>query len=267
MLDPPSPDKQSLLVLPVSLTKKAQNNRHGFYYIYRITSDNNQVAPYDAVIKFPNQHDMVIVDHLPPGSYRVSSFSYLPVGTGTKTYNNNSRELNIPFTLAPGTITILSQSFNLLTYNSIPGRSLTTSYSFDIDPVTDEQRRQILDKFGKLTNFQSWKVLDSSNPHVARAQGRWAGKWESKGSGDCGNGELRVMVVGSEMSGSGTSENGESLTVTATINDQGKVTGDLSNAQGLVAKVSGGVYWGGEIAGTLNFVEGCESDWSVLKKG
>jgi hypothetical protein len=69
------------------------------------------------------------------------------------------------------------------------------------------------------------------------------------------------------MSGSGTSENGESLTIAASINDQGKVSGELSNAQGAIAKISGGVYWGGEIAGKFNFLDGCEGEWSVLKKG
>ena len=48
-IDPPSPEKQSLLVLPATYTKKSERSRHGYYYVYEIASDNNQVEPYDAV--------------------------------------------------------------------------------------------------------------------------------------------------------------------------------------------------------------------------
>ncbi len=157
-INPPSPETQSLLVLPATYTKKSERSRHGYYYVYEITSDNKQVEPYDAVIKFPLEEDMVIVDALPPGDYHVSTFSYFPMGTGGRTYDDKKYPLNYPFTLAPGTITIFPESFNLLTYNKTPGRGSSTNYSFDIDPVTAEQRQQILDTLGQLENFQSWKV-------------------------------------------------------------------------------------------------------------
>lgn len=270
-INPPSPETQSLLVLPITYTKKSQNNRHGFYYVYQITSDNKQVAPYDAAIKFPVQGDMVIVDALPPGDYRVSRFSFFPVGTGTKTYGDNTQSRNDPFTLVPGMITIFSKSFNLLTYNKIPGRGSSTSYSFDIDPVTDEQRQQILNSLDQLENFQSWEILDTSSAHVLRVQGTWSGSWQSTSAGEssesnCGSGELHVKITGSKLVGSGVSASGESLTLAATINHQGKITGELSNSQGLVAKASGGVFTGGEIAGKFNHLDGCESEWNVLKK-
>jgi len=66
--------------------------------------------------------------------------------------------MNIPFTLAPGRITIFQKSLNQVSFNSIPGRGLSTSYSFDIEPVTDEQRKQLLDDLGQLENFHSWMV-------------------------------------------------------------------------------------------------------------
>jgi hypothetical protein len=265
-INPPIPEKQSLLVLPATYTKKSQSSRHSFYYVYEITSSNNQVEPYDAVIKFPLEGDMVIVDALPPGDYHVSKFSYFPMGTGDHTYGKNTSPLNYPFTLGPGTITIFQESFNLLSYNSIPGRGATTSYSFKIDPITDEQRQQILDTLGELENFQSWNVLDTSNAHILRAQGSWSGSWESPSTESCGNGDLRVKVIGSKLSGSGTSASGESLTIAANINEQGKITGELSNPQVLLANVSGGIYSGGEIAGKFIFLDGCESKWSIFKK-
>jgi hypothetical protein len=265
-INPPSPEKQSLLVLPVTHTRKAQSNMPAFYYVYQITSDNQQVAPYDAVIKFPVQEDMVIVDVLPPGDYRVSKLSVFPMGVGDHTYGNNAHPMNEPFTLAPGMITIFPKSFNLLTYNAIPGRGLSTTYARDIEPVTDEQRQQILNALGQLENFQSWNVLDTSNAHILRAQGSWSGSWESPSTESCGNGDLRVKVIGSKLSGSGTSASGESLTIAANINEQGKITGELSNPQVLLANVSGGIYSGGEIAGKFIFLDGCESKWSIFKK-
>jgi len=265
-IDPPTPEKQSLLVLPATHTRKAQSNQPAFYYVYQITSDNQQVAPYDAVIKYPVQKDMVIIDALPPGDYRVSKLTVFPMGVGDHTYSNNAHSMNEPFTLVPGMITIFPKSFNLLTYNKIPGRGLSTTYARDIEPVTNEQRKQLLDDLGQLENFQSWKVLDTSNSHALRAQGSWSGSWESSSTEDCANGKLQVNITGPELSGSGVSSNGESLTLAATINNQGKITGELSNAQGLVANVSAGIYTGGEIVGKFTFLDGCESQWSVLKK-
>jgi hypothetical protein len=135
-LNPPNPEIQSVLVLPATYTRKSERTRYGFYYVYQITSDNKQVPPYDAVIKFPLQKDMVIVDALPPGDYRVSKFSYFPSGTGTRTYEKNTYPLNEPFTLAPGMITIFPKSFNVTTYNSTPGRGQTTSYSLNSTTLT-----------------------------------------------------------------------------------------------------------------------------------
>ena len=84
-IDPPTPEKQSILVLPATYTKKSERSQHAFYYVYGITSDNNQVEPYDAEIKYPLEGDMVIVDALPPGNYHVTSFSFFPMGAGDHT--------------------------------------------------------------------------------------------------------------------------------------------------------------------------------------
>ena len=266
-IDPPTPEKQSLLVLPATYTKKSERSRHGYYYVYGITSDENLTEPYDAEIRFPLEGDMVIVDALPPGNYHISSFSFFPMGSGGRYYDQNTTKLNYPISLAPNAITIFPYSFDLLSYNKTPGRGATTSYSFDINPVGGEQRKQIMETLAGLDNFESWKMFEEPSPHLERAQGRWAGKWESQGSGDCGSGTLKASVAGTEMSGSGTAGGGKSLTLSATIDDKGKVTGELSDGQGTFARLSGGVYWGGQISGTLDFDNDCEGEWSVLKKG
>jgi len=264
-IDPPGAAQESLLVLPVTLTHKAEQRRYGFDYVYTITSDDNRVAPYQAVFRFPPQDDMLIVNSLPPGSYRVANLKVRPVGTGDHSYSGTARTVNEPFILAPGMITILSKSLNLTTYNAIPGRGASTSYLSEIEPVSSAQRRQILERLGQLENFQAWKVLDSHNRPMLRAQGSWSGSWTSS-TGDCGNGDLQFAVAVFELNGSGTSARGEPLTIAASINEQGKVSGDLSNDQTRVAKVSGGIFSGGEMAGKFSFLDGCESQWSVVKQ-
>lgn len=159
-IDQPSESHQSLLVLPATHTNKAQVVRHGFYYVYQISSDDSSVPPYDAVFRFPLTGDMLMVDALPPGDYRVSRFTFLPRGVGDHTYSNNTVVRNDRFTLRPGTITLFDKSLNLLTYNPIVGRGASTSYQMDIEPVTPEQRQRILQTLGQLENFHSWQVLE-----------------------------------------------------------------------------------------------------------
>lgn len=157
-IEPPGPSNQSLLVLPVTHTNKAQQLRHGFYYVYEITRDDEQTPPVEIDIKFPLEGDMLIVNSLPPGKYHVSKFSTLPLGSGDHTYNNIGRPRYDSFTLLPGTITIFDKSLNLLTYNATAGRGLSTSYRVDIDPLSKQQKRKILLTLGQLEHFQSWQV-------------------------------------------------------------------------------------------------------------
>ena len=159
-IEPPTPEKQSLLVLPATHTNKAQMVRHAFYYVYEITSDDNQLPPYEAAIRFPLPDGVLIVDSLPPGDYRVSSFSYVQTRTGDRTYGKDTAARNDRFTLRPGTITIFDKSLNLLTFNPIVGRGGTTSYKMNIERVTPEQRQRILQTLGQLENFHSWKVQE-----------------------------------------------------------------------------------------------------------
>jgi hypothetical protein len=157
-IEPPGPSNQTLLVLPTTHTNKAQRVRHAFYYVYEISSEDRQVDPYRVVIKFPVEGNILIVNSLPPGEYSLSKFIFLPRGTGDHTYGNNSQNHYLPFTLTAGEITIFNQSLNLLTYNATAGRGSSTSYKFDIEPVTGEQRHNILLTLGELKNFDSWKV-------------------------------------------------------------------------------------------------------------
>ena len=265
-LDPPGPDKQSVLVLPATHTRKAQSNKPAYYYVYQITGREQQIEPYDAVIKYPVEDDIVLIDTLPPGGYKVSRFSFYPMGVGDHTYGNNSRSLNEPFFLAPGAITIFPKSLNLTTYNATPGRGASTNYSTKMEAVTPTQRRELIETLKQLPNFESWTLMDADSKQNLKSQGYWAGKWESTETGDCSSGKIIAKVEGKNMTGTGTSRDQKSLSLVATINDKGKVAGSLLDDEDTVALVYGGVYAGGEIAGKIVFTDGCESYWSVLKR-
>ncbi len=156
-IDPPGPDKQTLLVLPVLVTNQAERaGQHGFYYIYEIVNEEDPAITYKAVIKTPVKGDMVIIDTLPPGNYRVDKFMFKTVGSGDFTYGQNVFPRNDKFKLERERITIFSISLNVRIFNKIPGRGSETSYSFDLYPVTREQEEAILVTFKALPNFNAW---------------------------------------------------------------------------------------------------------------
>ncbi len=156
-IEPPGPERQALLVLPVLVTNQAQRaGQHGFYYIYEIVNENDSAITYQAVIKTPVKGDMLIIDTLPPGNYRVDKFIFKTVGSGDFTYGQNVFPRNDKFKLEWGRITIFSKSLNVRIFNKIPGRGSNTSYSFDLYPVTPEQEEAILATFKTLPNFEAW---------------------------------------------------------------------------------------------------------------
>lgn len=161
-LDQPSGDKQTVLVLPVLVTNQAERaGQHGFYYIYEIVNEDDLAITYEAVIKTPAKGDMLIIDTLPPGNYRVDKFMFKTVGSGDFTYGQNVFPRNDKFKLEWGRITIFSKSLNVRLYNKTPGRGADTSYSFDLYPVTQEQEEAIRGTLESLPNFEAWRLADS----------------------------------------------------------------------------------------------------------
>ena len=157
-IDPPGPNKQTILVLPVQVTNEAERaGRHGFYYIYEIVNEDDPAITYEAIIKTPIKGDMLIIDTLPPGNYRVDKFIYKTVGAGNFTYGQNVFPRNDRFKLEKGWITIFSKSLNVRIFNKTPGRGGENTYSFDIYPVTLEQEDAILVTLKTLSNFEAWK--------------------------------------------------------------------------------------------------------------
>ena len=161
-LDQPSEDKQTVLVLPVLVTNQAQRHgQNGIYYIYEIVNEDDLTITYEAVIRTPIKGDMLIIDTLPPGNYRVDKFMFKTVGAGGFTFGQNEFPRNDKFKLEMGRITILSKSLNVRLYNATPGRGSDTSYSFNIYPVTREQEEAIVTTLKALPNFEAWRLPDS----------------------------------------------------------------------------------------------------------
>ncbi len=156
-IDPPGPERQALLVLPVLVTNQAERvGQHRFYYIYEIVSEDDPAITYEAVIKTPVKGDMLIIDTLPPGNYRVDKFIFKTVGAGDFTYGRNVFPRNDKLKLEVGRITIFSKSLNVRIFNKIPGRGGENSYSFNLYPVTREQEDAILVTIKTLPNFEAW---------------------------------------------------------------------------------------------------------------
>ena len=171
-LNAPGPKTETVLVLPVTVVNKAQTRRHAFYYVYKITSEHDQIAPYNAIIKLPLQGDMLIVDSLPPGSYAVTELKFLPIGVGDFSYGNNVQQRFDNFNLEAGKITVFQKSLNLSMYNPTVGRGRETTYAFDMKPVTATQREEILATLAALPNFASWEIQQGRQAVAFAAQKR-----------------------------------------------------------------------------------------------
>ena len=163
-----SPDKlvdaQTLLVLPVHETNEAQLKRHGFYYIYEIVNIDSFDVTHRAEFRLPIKENMVVVDSLPPGNYAVRQFVFKPMGSGDFTYGDNVEERDDRFYLEPGKITIFDKSLNVRLYNKTPGRGMTTTYQFDMEPLDHAQRSGIVSTLGALEYLSHWEISSLQSP-------------------------------------------------------------------------------------------------------
>ncbi|MGD8349503.1 MAG: hypothetical protein PVI79_09720 [Gammaproteobacteria bacterium] len=159
-IEPPGPDRQTLLVFPVQVTNDTLYSRHGFYYIYEIVDEASGNTVHEAIFKLPLEGDMLIVDTLIPGNYRVDRFIFKPVGSGNFTYGNNVQARHDKFKLEAGRITVFSQSLNVHLRNEIPGRGMETIYDFKMEPVLSNQKRKILAILKGLPGFEQWGMPD-----------------------------------------------------------------------------------------------------------
>ena len=163
-LDPPSPDKQAILVLPVKVADTSTATSHAFYYIYEIVRDIDEVVtdtsinPYKAIFKLPIKGDMLIVDSLPPGNYFVNKFEIKSVQRSGFTLGNNVQPRNDKFKLESGKITVFSKSLNVSMKN-MGSAGIVIKYDHSMMTVTDTQKEEVLTTLKKLPNFETWDVL------------------------------------------------------------------------------------------------------------
>ena len=228
----PAPDRQSLLILPVQFDNRSQNPGDGFYYVYEIVSDDDRVEPYNAVMKMRLPGDLLVIDSLPPGDYRVNRFIYLTEGSGDFTYGDNVQERNDRFRLQPGKITLFHQSLNIEVYHSIPGRGMTTSYRFNMEPVTQRQKAAILAQLQALPNIgrwdyvkpllQSWKAPAVNEPFALEGWRR------------LDRGELGAALAGNSLRGEGAE-----LAAVIYFEDQGVATGRFTLPAGSTLRADG----------------------------
>jgi hypothetical protein len=280
---PPSPEKPTLLVLPAEVVLDAQNRNFGFAFAYKIISLDNSAPPYRAIFKLPVKNDMLIVDSLLPGNYRVSSLLTIPLSVGDKTYNTRGRPANIRFRLEAGKITIVSQSLYVHTYNAIPGRGLSTTYETRIKQVTGQQRSEILSQLEALPNFSAWQVLGPKQsrpgpagaghelkPYVAadELQGEWSGFWRPISEPEaesCSEGRLSFGLDGSRLKGEGVDSESSQYRISASLVGNGLIRGKLSIERALTARVTGKLYDDGSILGSFEFNSGCQAEWKARK--
>ena len=268
-LNPPSDEHRTALVLPVELDNRAQFGKHGFEYIYRIEATGGDVEPLEVHFRFPIKGDMVIVDSLPPGNYRVSQFRFQPRGSGNFTYGNNIRPRNDRFRLEPGQITILNRSLNVLVVNQTPGRGKSRSYGFDVDPLRHEQRERVIDALRQLEHFDRWTIYDENRPAASlELRGNWTGSWtmlteSSTDNERCQPGELTFSIDNQRLDGRGIAADGAEIRLSARFDSGGYLRGELTVDQAAVGKMTGRLYNDKRILGSFSYRDGCEAQWKA----
>ena len=158
-LPEPSGSDATILVLPFTITNRAQRTGPlGFHYLYEIESLDGDMEPVEVRFTRRLDADIMILDFLAPGSYRVRSFDMVPAGSGDHFYGDRRVELDLRFSLEAGAITVFMRSLNLEMYNSIPGRGSSTSYSVSLDDVTPSQYESITSALKSRPSFKSWRL-------------------------------------------------------------------------------------------------------------
>ena len=158
----PATSESTLLLLPFTIDNRSQHGggNLGFHYDYEIVSVENSIEPIHVVFKRRMDGDVVVVDSLPPGKYKVSNIGISTSGSGNYSYSDNRRDLSINFELQAKAITILSRSLNIEMYNATPGRGMSTTYSRSIDQVTDAQKAELLNRLREQKYFDQWALQD-----------------------------------------------------------------------------------------------------------
>ena len=149
-----SDDESTLLSLPFTFESTAQ------HFIYDIASVDGGGIRQNVVFKQRLKGDVLLVDNLPPGKYKIAQLSFVPAGGGDHSYGNNKEPRNYRFTLEAGKITVLSRILSVKRYNPTIGRGMSTIYEDSIDNLLLAKRQEIIVTLQGLPNFDQWKVQE-----------------------------------------------------------------------------------------------------------
>ena len=156
-----SDDESTLLALPFTFESTAQHGGPmGFHFIYDIASVDGGGIRQNVVFKQRLKGDVLLVDNLPPGKYKIAQLSFVPAGGGDHSYGNNKEPRNDRFTLEAGKITVLSRILSVKRYNPTIGRGMSTIYEDSIDNLLLAKRQEIIATLQGLPNFDQWKVQE-----------------------------------------------------------------------------------------------------------
>lgn len=157
-LPPPTDSKSTLLVLPASFeSTSVHSGPMGFHYVYEIESEDGAEVSYQAVFSRPMPGDMLIVDSLPPGGYRLKALSFVPAGGGDHRYGNNRQLRKERFRLEAGKITVFEKRLEVRRYNSIPGRGMSMTYAHDFPQLGKQENAEIITALSEQPNFDKWE--------------------------------------------------------------------------------------------------------------
>jgi hypothetical protein len=163
-LPAPTDNDSTLLLLPFILDSQSQ---HGgplaFHYVYEIVSADGAGLSHQAVFTQRLGGDVLVVDSLPPGYYRLATFSFIPAGSGDHSYDNNRVSRPEHFWLEAGKITIFPRALTVRRYNATPGRGMTTTYARSITTLSTAKRQEIVQNLSELPHFDEWQLQDESS--------------------------------------------------------------------------------------------------------
>jgi hypothetical protein len=161
-IDPPGPDRQTLLVLPARVSNPT-GAEHGYSYSYEIRRVDNSVPPYEVSFELPLQGDMLILDYLPPGDYYVSKLVSNPVNIGNLSVGYYAEDRSDGFRLKAGGITIFSKSLDVRIAEPVDNGAAggKINYARRMVSVTPSHKSELLETLAKFKNFDEWNYTDN----------------------------------------------------------------------------------------------------------
>jgi len=158
-IPPPANSESTLLALPFVVDSQSQRGGPlAFHYIYDIVSVDGGGVRQSVVFKQSLEGDVLLVDTLPPGKYKIAALRFVPAGSGDHTYGVNRQSRNDRFTMEAGKITMAPKVLIIRRFNAIPGRGGETSYTVSIEILSHAKRQEIIATLKRLPNFDLWEL-------------------------------------------------------------------------------------------------------------